>query len=102
MVGDRELEEVSGNSFVPEDGAGILDGGAEVEVPALRVVGGDEIEARGVLVVEARRVHEAARARRLERLRQLPDLEGAQVRRDGDEVVRREEVGDLAQPSLVR
>src|SRR5258705_6768918 len=61
MIRDRDLEEVARDALVAEDGPWILDGCADVEVAALRVVGGDEEEPLRVLVVEPGRVHEAAR-----------------------------------------
>src|SRR5207247_2357077 len=54
-----------------------------------------------VRVVDARWVHEAARARRLECLGELADLESPDVRRNRDEAVRSEEVGDLLETRLV-
>ena len=85
-----------------EDRPRVLDGGADVEVAALRVVRGDEEEAARVLVVDARRVHEAAGARRLEGLGQLADLERPDVRRDRDELIRLQEVDHLPLTRLVR
>ena len=54
MIGDRELQEVSRDSFVPEDRPRIFDRGANVEILRLRIVSRDEIEAAGVFIVDAR------------------------------------------------
>src|SRR5690348_3748615 len=101
MVGNGELKEMTGYPFVPEDRARVLDGGRNVEVPALRIVDRDEVEAAGIPVIDARRVHEAARAGRFERLRQLPNEELAQVGRDRDKLVGPKKCDDLIQPRLI-
>ena len=88
MVGDRDLQKVSGNPFVPEDRPRVFDGRADVEVLALRVVRGDEVEAAVVGVVDARRIHESARTGRLEGLGELADLKRPEVRRQRDQVPR--------------
>src|SRR5438128_456869 len=44
MIRDRELQEVSGNSFVAQNRPRIFDGCADVEILALRIVGWNEIE----------------------------------------------------------
>src|SRR5437667_97580 len=75
MVGNRELQEVTRDSLVSQDRPGILDGGADIEVGAPGFIGRNEVETAGIGVVEARGVHETARAGRLERRRQLADGE---------------------------
>src|SRR5206468_8281245 len=102
MIGDRELQEMSGYPLVTEDGTLVLDRRANVEVAALRIVGGDEEEARGARVVDAGRIHEATGTRRLEGFRQLANLESPDVRRNRHEAVCAEKVGDLLQTRLVR
>src|SRR5712664_4064650 len=92
MIGDRDLQKMSGDPFVPEDGARIFDGRADVEVAALRVVRGDEEEAAVVGVVESRRIHEAARTGRLEGFRKLANDERSDVVGDGDEPFLFEEI----------
>ena len=102
VICNGDLEEVTRNPLVPEDGPRILDGGADVEVPALRIVGGDEVEALRVLVVEPGRIHEAARRGRLERLGQLTDRERAQPRRQRDQPVVLQELDHLLLAGLIR
>src|SRR5215469_14730511 len=79
MIRDRELEKMAGDTFVPEDGSGILDGSSNIKVFRLRIVGWDEKETGRIFVVNAGRIHEPARTCRLERFRQLPDLKCAKV-----------------------
>src|SRR6185295_1981816 len=85
MIGDGELKEMAGDAFVTQDGARILDSGANVEVGALGIVKRDEIEAVRILVVNARWVHEPSRAGGLEGLRQLSNEESSDIGRDGDQ-----------------
>src|SRR5262245_12659889 len=92
MVCDRNLQEMPGDAFVTEDWARVLDRGAYVEVPALRVVRRDEEEPTRVLVVDTRRVHEATGTRRFERFRKLSDLERAEIGRKSDQVSRLQEL----------
>src|SRR5205823_3153334 len=66
MIRDRDLEEVSRDSFMSENRSRIFDRRADIKIAAVRVVGRDEVEAAVVFVVEARRIHEAARTGRLE------------------------------------
>src|SRR5438876_12255048 len=87
MVGDRQLQEVSGNSFVTENRAWVFNRGANVKVFALRIVGGDEIEASRVFVINAGRIHETAGTGRLERCRQLANFKAAEIRRQGHESI---------------
>src|ERR1041385_7905809 len=102
VIGDRDLQEMPGDTFVSEQRARVFDGRADVEVAALRVVGWDEVEAAVVGVVDARRIHEAARAGRLERLGELADLERADVAGDGDEPLGVEKVYHLFLAALIR
>ena len=69
MIRDRKLQEMPRDSFVAENRARVFDGGADVEVLALRIVSRNEIETSWVLVVNAGRIHEAARTRGLESFR---------------------------------
>ncbi len=85
MVRDRELEEMSGNSLVPENWPRIFDRRPDVEVLRVRVVCRDEIESGRILVINARRIHEAARAGWLEGFGQLPDLKFPEVIRQRDQ-----------------
>ena len=93
---------MSGNALVSNERPWILDRRADVEVPALRVVGRDEIESARVGVVDSRRIHEPAGTRGLECLGQLTDLEPADVFRDRDQPIGPQEVGDLHEPRFVR
>ena len=79
MIRDRELQEMPGNSFMPENRARIFDRGADVKVLRLRIVGRNEIETGRVLVVNTGRIHETAGAGRLERVRQLSNLKRAEI-----------------------
>src|SRR2546421_251991 len=88
VIGDRELQEVAGDSFVTQDRPRVFDGRANVEILALRIVSRDEIKARRVLVVNSGSVHEAAGTGGLERLRQLANFKAAEIRRQGDQLVR--------------
>src|SRR5207248_6053899 len=87
VIGDRELQEVAGDSFVTQDRSWVFDGRANVEILALRIVSRDEIKTRRVLVVNARRIHEAAGTRRLERFGQLANFKAAKIRRQRDQLV---------------
>ena len=102
MVSDGDLEEVTGDPFVSEDRPRIFDGGANVEVAALRVVRGDEVEATVVDIVKTGRIHEATGAGRLERFRKLTDEERPDVIGDGDEPLLLEEVDHLLLSALIR
>ena len=80
---------------MPQDRSRIFDGGADVEVLRLRIVGRNEIEAGRVLVVNSGRIHEAAGTSRLERFRQLPDLKWAEIIRQGDELMLLQKINHL-------
>src|ERR1700738_1500760 len=91
MIRDRELQKVSRDSFMAENRPRVFNGRADIEVFALRIVSGNEIETARVLVVNAGRIHEAAGAGWLERLGQLPDFKVTEIRREGDQLVLFEE-----------
>src|SRR5207247_3874054 len=74
---------------------------ADVEVGALRIVRRDEVEAARVGVVDPRRVHESARARRLERLRKLPYGEVPEVGRQRDQALLLQETDHFVLAALV-
>src|SRR2546430_248838 len=101
MIGDGELQEVAGDAFVTENGARVFDGGADIEIFALWVVGRDEVEAARIPVVLARRIHEAAGTGRFESLWKLADVERAEIGRKRDEVVFTQEANHLGLSSLV-
>ncbi len=101
VVGDGELQEVTRNPLVPEDGPRVFDGGANVEVGAARIVRGNEIETAGVPVIHPGRVHEPAGTCRLERFRKLPDGKSPQVLRQRDQVVFLEKVDHLLLATLI-
>src|SRR5437762_14296844 len=79
MIGNRQLQEVPWNAFMSEDRSRIFDRRANIKILRLRVVSRDEIETGRVFVVNARRIHKTARAGRLERFRQLPDLKRTEI-----------------------
>src|SRR6476620_826756 len=91
MIRDRELQEVSGDSFVTQDWPRVFDGRANVEVLTLRIVSRNEIKAARVLIVDAGRIHKAAGAGRFESCGQLADFEMAQISRQRDQLVVPEE-----------
>ena len=70
-----------------KDRARIFDRRANIKIPALRIVGGNEIEAARVFVVNTGRVHESARAGRLERCGQLANFKPSQIWRKRDQVI---------------
>src|SRR5258708_7278250 len=86
---------------MPEDRTWVLDGRANVEVVALRVVGRDEEETAIVGVVDARRVHESPRTGRLECLGELPDLERTEIRRQGHQILCLEKIDHLLLAAFV-
>src|SRR6266536_5008369 len=102
MIRDGDLQEMSRNAFVAEDGPRIFDGGADVEVAALRVVGRDEKESAVVGIVDARRVHEAAGTRRLERLRKLANEKRSDVIGNRDQPLLFEELDHFLFAALIR
>src|ERR1035437_3236598 len=87
MIGNGKLQEMPRNSFVSEDGARIFNGCANVKILRLRIISGDEIETGWILVINPRRIHKTSRAGRLERLRQLADLESSEVIGNADEMM---------------
>ena len=102
MIRDRELEKMSGNAFVSENRTRIFDCRANVKILRFRIVGRDEIEAGRILVVNAGRIHEAARAGRLERFRQLPNLKRPEIIRQGDKIVFLQEADHFCFAAFVR
>src|SRR4051794_30365248 len=102
MIRDRQLEEMAGNAFVTEDWSRVFDGGADVKVAALRIVGGNEIKSGRIGIVDPGWVHESTGARRLERFGQLTDLEAAHVRRYRHQTIRAQEVSELLESHFVR
>ena len=101
MVRDRELEEMPGNPFVPQNRPRIFNRGPDVKVLRIRVVGWDEIEAGRIFIINARRIHESARAGRLERFGQLPDFELAEISRQSHEMMILEELDHLRLATLI-
>src|SRR6266852_1104345 len=101
MIRDRELQEVAGNSFVAKDRARIFDGRANVEVTALGIVSGNEIEAAIVFIIDAGRVHKAAGAGGLERFGQLANFKPTEIRWQRDEVVVFQEADHFSFSTLV-
>src|SRR5205809_7821592 len=95
MIRDRELHKVTGDSFVPKNRPRIFDRGTRVKILRLRIVGGNKKEPDGVLIVNLRWLHEAARARRLERFWQLPNLKLPEVIRQSDRLMRFQKIENL-------
>src|SRR3984893_7740383 len=102
VVRDGKLQEMSGDSFVPEDWPRIFDRSTNVKVLRLRIVSWNEIETGRVFVVNTRRIHETARTCRLERFWQLPNLKRAQVIGQGDEILLFQEIDHLLLAAFVR
>src|SRR5712664_1744140 len=96
VIRDRELQEVAGDAFVAENRARVFDGRANIKVTAPGIVGGNEIEARIVFVVNAGRVHETAGTGGLERIRQLANFKAAEIRRQRDEMILLQETNHLS------
>src|SRR4030095_8254768 len=90
-----------GDAFVPENRPRIFDRCPDVEVLRPRIVSRNEKEAGRVLIVNARRIHETARAGRLERFWQLPDFELAKIIRQSEELTILQELDHLRLATLV-
>src|SRR5437868_14235852 len=101
MVRNRELQEVARNAFVAENGARIFDGGTDIKIMRLRIVSRDKVEAAGVLIVDAGRIHEPAGAGRLKGFGQLAYLEAAEIRGQRHEFVRFQKLDHLLLAALV-
>src|SRR6266478_6974588 len=78
---------MSGNTFVTEDRSRVFNRRANIKIFRLWIVGRDEKESGWVFVVNARRIHKAARAGWFERFRQLPDLKRAEIIWQGHKTV---------------
>src|SRR5437588_12760937 len=102
MVRDRELHEVARNSFMTQNRPRIFDRRADVKILRLRIVSWNEKETDRVFVVNAGRIHETARTRRLERVGQLPNFEAAKIIWDGDELMFLQEIDHLRLATFVR
>src|SRR5436189_5621010 len=85
-----------------EDGPRIFDGRSDIKVLARRIVGGNEIEAARIFVVNAGSVHEAAGTGWFERLRQLPNFKFTQVRRKRHKLFVFQETDHLDLTTLIR
>src|SRR5260370_22733034 len=101
MVRDRDLKKMSGNAFVSEDGTRIFDGSANVEVPAVRVVGRDEVKTAVVGIEDSWRIHETAGTGRLERLRKLANEKRPDVIGNRDQAFVFEELHHLLFTALI-
>src|SRR5947207_736517 len=93
---------MSGNSFVTEDRPRIFNRGANIKILRLRIVRWNEIKTGRVLVVNARRIHEATGAGWLERVRQLANLKRAEIIWQRYEVVLLQKVDHFRLAALVR
>src|SRR5882724_13205872 len=102
MIRDRELHKVTGDSFVPKNRPRIFDRSAQVKVLRLRIVGGNKKEPDRVFIVNPRWIHETARASRLERFRQLPNLKLPEVIRQSDKLMRFQEIDYLCFAAFIR
>src|SRR5438876_11573653 len=93
---------MSGNAFVAEDRSWIFNRRANVKVLRFRIICRNEKESGWILVVNAGRIHEASRAGRLKRVRQLPDLKRAKVIRQSYDVVLLQEADHFRLAAFVR
>src|SRR5437667_11118278 len=84
-----------------QDRPRVLSGGAKVKVFRLRVVSGNEIETTVVFIVNAGRIHKAARTRRFECFRELPDFKSTEIRRQGYEMISFQEVNHLGLAAFI-
>src|SRR3954465_6282600 len=101
MVRDRKLQEVAGNAFVAKDRPRLFNGGTDIKILALRVVGGNEIKAGAVFVVNAGSIHESAGRGRLEGFWKLADLKVSEIWRQRHQVLLLQELDHRAFAALV-
>src|SRR5688572_8560921 len=101
LVGDRELQKVTWDSFMAQDRPRIFDGSANVEIFRFRVVGRDEIKTAVVLVINSRGIHEAPGTGWFEGLRKLPNRERPNMRRHRYQPVVLEEANHLGLTTLI-
>src|SRR5467141_199834 len=101
MIGNRELQEVPGDAFMSKDRSRIFDRGANIKILRLRVVSRDEIETGRVFVVNARGIHKTARAGRLERFQQLPDLKRTEIIWHANEIMFLQEINHLGLAAFI-
>src|SRR5439155_2172838 len=87
VICDGELEKMSGDTFVSEDWPRIFNCCANIKILRVRIIRRNEKETGRILVVNARRIHEAPRTGRLKCLRQLPNLKWAKVIRQRYQIV---------------
>src|SRR5207245_5761129 len=96
MIRDRQLHKVARNSFVAQNRPRIFDRRADVKILGVGVVSQNKKESHRVFVINAGGIHETARTRRLERVRQLSNLKWSEVIRDGDELMFLQEIDHLS------
>src|SRR5258707_4390566 len=101
MIRDRQLQEVTGDALMAEDGPRVFDRRADVYVAARWIVGRDRVEAARVGIIDPRRVHEAAGRRRLERRGKLADEKRAEIGGQRDQLVGRQVIDDVVLARLV-
>src|SRR5262245_21062854 len=101
MIRNGDLQEVSGNALMAENRPWLLNGGADVKILALRIVRRNEEEAAGVLIIDARRIHEATGTSRLECLRQLANVELSQIWRQSDQPLLVQKIDHLCLPAFI-
>src|SRR6058998_91160 len=102
MICDRELEKMSGNSFVSQNWAWIFNRRADIKILRLWIVSRNEKEPGRVFVVNAGRIHESSRAGRLERVRQLSNLKRAKIIRQRYKIVLLQEADHFCFATFVR
>ena len=91
-----------GNALVSEDWPRVFNRCANVKVLRLRIVSRDEKKAGWIFVVNAGRIHETARAGRLKRLGQLPNLKWTKVIRQRHKIVLFQEADHFCLAAFVR
>src|SRR5438876_9272616 len=102
MICDRELKEMSGNTFVTKGRPRIFNRGANVKIFRFRFVSWNEIETGGIFVVNAGWIHEAARAGWLKSFGQLPNLKRAEIIRQRHEIMLLQEADHFCLAAFVR
>src|SRR5258708_34586126 len=102
MICNRELEKMSGDTFVSEDWPRIFNCCANIKILRVRIIRRNEKETCRILVVNAGWIHEAPRAGRLKRFGQLSNLEWPKVIGQRDKVVLLQEVDHSRLSAFVR
>ena len=93
---------MAGNTFVTKDWPRIFNRCANIKIFRFPIVGRNEIETGRVFVVNAGRIHEAARAGWLKSFGQLPNLKRAKIIRQRHEIMLLQEADHFCLAAFVR